>query len=92
MVLVINLHVKVSDMALDGIGNNDYKDITGEAKTSSIKLKSNADVTTCTYNVKFTTKENTFENKYNSGTLKNQLMLNLEGYETQNGVTTKKSY
>ena len=93
----INLTVSAKDLTKDSIGNKEYVDILSNIETTKVALKSNADKTTCKYKVEFITKENSFENKYimnngNTGVLNNQIILQLNGYKTEKGITSPITY
>lgn len=93
----INLNVTAAELSKEAVGNNEYLEISSKTEKTRIALKSNGDTTTCKYTVSFVTNENTFENRYltNSGalgTLKNQVMLRLKGFEMVDGVLTPKTY
>ena len=92
----ISLEVSAEDLANSKIGNQEYNAINSEEKKATISLKSNADTTSCKYNIKYVPEYNYFENKYTAsngtlGTLKNQLVLNLDGYTYNNGIQEKKT-
>ena len=81
---VISLEVTNDDLTKEKVGNSKYISITSEQKSGTISLKSNADTTTCKYDVIYNTEYNYFENKYTMnngtlGTLKEQLLLSLDG-------------
>jgi len=85
----VNLHVTNADLSKANVGNLNYISINGEEGTAVVGLKSNADTTSCNYNIIFNTEYNQFENKYilsngTLGTLKNQLILHLDGYDMSN--------
>ena len=81
---VINLSVEASDLSKEKVGNNKYISIEGEQVSGIISLKSNADNTTCRYDIIYKSEYNDFENKYimnngNFNTLKEQLLLSVDG-------------
>lgn len=82
----VDLYVKAEDLSKANVGNLNYVSINSEEEVAQISLKSNADTTNCKYNVIFNTEYNYFENKYKLtngtlGTLNNQLILHLDGYD-----------
>lgn len=83
----VNLYVDKDDVTKESVGDNEYINITSNNGKAMIALKSNKDLTRCTYNVKYSSQENSFENKYimdnnQKGILKNQIILTLNGYKT----------
>ena len=93
----INFVVTADDMAKEKTGSNEYYEINSEVKNSKISLKSSADVTICKYDVIYKVETNTFKNQYTKadgslGTLNNQLMIKLSGYEMKDGKAAAKTY
>lgn len=81
----VNLYVSNADLSKSNVGNQNYISIDSEEETATISLKSNADTTNCNYSIIYNNEYNYFENKYtlsdgSLGTLKNQLLLEINGY------------
>ena len=92
----VKVNNEIENYFSDEYLDKDYLEISSPTGKAKIALKSNADITRCKYNVTFKITENGFENKYisNSGksTLKEQLMLRLKGYKTENLATYTHTY
>lgn len=80
----LNLEVTARDMMYASFGNEDSIEIRSETINPKFMLKSNLGITRCTYNIKYKTITNTFENRYVNGALDRQLLLEIKSYNIPN--------